>query len=248
MKAHHLTRNQLWEEIYIRLLHLADSHSRAILSTSPSCQQQRQSQILYPPNPSIVMHSTPSLLALAAAALLSSTTSAAPLQPSGNSTSSSSLPANSVNCSNISAGLAPACWFQLNMTAYFNDWVANSPYANETAYAESSNSSGTSDTSGNPFEDVTTGTFNGSNFRARAVAAAAADPASGQCQGSKSFSTCYLSLQSGYKPGKTDCSKINYGGANGTCSPPRAVDFANRPQAFYAVWNFYCKFPSPMIP
>ena len=198
------------------------------------------------------MHSTPNLLALAAAALLSSTTSASPLQLSGRSFSSP-LPSNSVNCNNIAGGPAPACWFQLNMTAYFNDWVANSPYKNETATADSSNTSDvstTGDTSGNPFDDeVTTGTFNGSNFRARAFtqpatgAAAAADPASGQCQGSKPFSTCFLSLQSGYKPGKTDCSKINYGGVNGTCPAPRTIDFANQPREFYAVWNFYCKSP-----
>ena len=199
------------------------------------------------------MHSTPNLLALAAAALLSSTTSASPLQLSGRGFSSP-LPSNPVNCNNIAAGPTPACWFQLNMTAYFNNWVANSPYKNETATAEtaSTESSGTSDTSGNPFEDVTTGTFNGSNFRARAVtqppaaAAAAADPASGQCQGSKPFSTCFLSLQSGYKPGKTDCSKINYGGANGTCPTPRTIDFASRARDYYAVWNFYCK--SPCLP
>ena len=193
------------------------------------------------------MHSTPNLLALAAAALLSSTTSASPLQLSGRSTSSP-LSSNSTNCNNIAAGPVPACWFQLNMTAYFNNWVANSPYKNETAYPEStsiSDTTDTSDTSGNPFEDVTTGNFNGSNFRARAVtqAAAAADSASGQCQGSKPFSTCFLSLQSGFKAGKTDCSKINYGGANGTCTAPRTRDFANRPRDFYAVYNFYCKSP-----
>ena len=195
------------------------------------------------------MHSTPNLLALAAAALLSSTTSASPLQLSGRATSSP-LPSNStdsINCNNIAAGPSPACWFQLNMTAYFNSWVANSPYKNESAYPESTSTSDgtdTSDTSGNPFEDVTTGNFNGSNYRARAVtaaAAAAADPASGQCQGSKPFSTCFLSLMAGYKHGKTDCSKINYGGANGTCTAPRTIDFAGHPQYFYAVYNFYCK-------
>ena len=195
------------------------------------------------------MHSTPNLLALAAAALLSSTSSASPIQSSGRP--------NSTNCNDIAAGPVPACWFQLNMTAYFNGWVANSPYKNETAHPDSTGTSdsasteGTEDTTSNPFEDVTTGNFlNGSNFRARAVtqpasaaAAAAADPASGQCQGSKPFSTCFLSLLSGYKPGKTDCSKINYGGANGTCTAPRTRDFAGSPQEFYAVYNFYCKSP-----
>ena len=203
------------------------------------------------------MHSTPNLLALAAAALLSSTTSASFL-PSSGRPRTPPLQFNSTNCNDIAAGPVPACWFQLNMTAYFNGWVANSPYKNETATAESTGTGGTASTedpSGNPFdEDVTTGNFlNGSSFRARAftqaaaAAAAAGDPASGQCQGSKPFSTCFLSLQTGYKPGKTDCSKINYGGANGTCPVPRTRDFAGRPQSFYAVYNFYCKSPSSLI-
>ncbi|KAF6223792.1 hypothetical protein HO173_013123 [Letharia columbiana] len=196
------------------------------------------------------MHPSPQLLALAASALLSSTTSASPLQPSATATytSSSPLGTKSVDCSNVSTGLAPACWFTLNMTTYLNNWVTTSPYGGELATGETpgstnpspATSSGSAQASGNPFaDDVTTGTNSSSYFRKRIVARTAAAPASGQCEGGKPFSTCFLLLQQGYGSGKFNCSKINTGGANGTCPAPRPAYYANNPQAFYAVWNFY---------
>lgn len=198
------------------------------------------------------MHSSPKLLALAAAALLSSTTSASPLKPNPTSTSSSPLHTNPVNCTDPSTGLAPACWFTLNMTTWLNNWVSTSPYTSQVGTEQAAGSTNAStattttngtQTSGNPFADeVTVGNDPSNFFRKRTVGAAIA-PASGQCQGGKPFSTCFLQLQPGYRRGKDDCSRINTGGVNGTCPAPRAADYANNPQAYYAAWNFYCKRP-----
>lgn len=197
------------------------------------------------------MHSSSKkLLALYAAASLSCTALASPLQPSATYSSSPSLKTNAVNCNDVSTGLAPACWFALNMTTYLNYWVATSPYGNNisadgtpgsTNSSTATTTNTTSSTSDNPFadDDVTTGSSSSDYFRKRIVARAAAAPASGQCQGGKPFSTCFLQLQPGYVYGKSNCSRINTGGVNGTCPPPRAADYSNDPQGFYAAWNFY---------
>ena len=195
------------------------------------------------------MHSSPKSLALAgaAAALLSSTVIASPLQPSVTSASSSHNQTRAVNCTDVSTGLAPSCWFTLNMTGYLNDWVASNEYhvaasIDSSSSSTTTNTSGTTPTSGNPFaagDEITVGTDPNNWFRKRAVAA----PASGQCSGGKPFSTCFLQLLPGYRNG-TDCSKINTGGAavNGSCPAPKVADFPPQdPESYYAAWNFYCE-------
>ena len=202
------------------------------------------------------MHYSPKLLAFAATTLLSSTTSASPLRPSA-ATPSSPLSSKSVDCNNVETGLAPQCWFTLNMTTYFNNWVATTGYNSAAEVEESSGSTNSStattstttsndtDTS-NPFADVvTTGSDPSDFFRKRTVArrqAAAAAPASGQCDGGKPFSTCYLQLQVDYAhTRKYDCNKINTAGANGTCPAPKVAEYSNNAKGYYAAWNFYCK-------
>ncbi|CAF9920533.1 MAG: hypothetical protein ALECFALPRED_001554 [Alectoria fallacina] len=99
----------------------------------------------------------------------------------------------------------------------------------------------------------TTGTNNSSYFHKRIVgrpaaataAATAAAPASGQCESGQPFSTCFLQLQQGYGSGKSNCSKIDTGGINETCSAPKPSGNSNEPQAFYATWSFYPPSTSP---
>lgn len=172
------------------------------------------------------MHSSINLLALAAAAatLLSSATSASFIQAGTT---------NSVKCTDITTGLAPACWLTLHMTTYLNNWIATNPYNTSSSTANA--------TATTPFTDtVRVGGLDPSNwFRKRT---AAADPASGQCEGGKPFSTCFLQLLPGYSTRSNACSVINTGGANVTCSAPSVADYpANDPHPYYAAWNFYCK-------
>ncbi|KAL6716132.1 hypothetical protein ACLMJK_005698 [Lecanora helva] len=162
-------------------------------------------------------HRLAQLLALAVASHIT-TSSASPLD----------VRATAVKCNDVTTGLDPNCWSQLNMTTWFKNWEANTPGANSAQGSASTEDP--VDPPANPAQPQTSpgvagGFGNGGDigYRRRAVG----------CQKGEKWSTCFLRLGLG-KAGE-DCTKIG----PQTCVPPQVGKPPQSPEVYYGLWNIY---------
>lgn len=134
----------------------------------------------------------------------------------GSSASPLQSHATAVNCKDVTTGLDPSCWAKLNMTSWLDQWVTNAGVV-PMAHIESLRSR-----SAQPSSSVSTTTA--------------------QCQANELWSTCFLRFGLGHTG--QDCSTIQLGGPNDTCTAPVAGKPPHTAEIFYGVWNLYGKSPS----
>ena len=132
-----------------------------------------------------------------------------------------------INCLNVTTGLAPSCWTRLNMTGWVDHWNAATPRSPAT---------GNSGSTENPFDESSLSNeigFGTGTLTSSAVAMPSVAP--GACLSGELWSNCFLRLGLG-KAGQ-DCSKI--AATPTVCVAPKAGAPPHTAQIFYGIWNIY---------